>query len=418
MITLPFGKVKLTYELSAEDEVLTSSVGKLSSGNGMETVRKAMASPYGGRTLREMAKGKKNIVVIISDHTRPVPSRDILPPMLEEIREGEPDADITLLVATGAHRGTTEEELKDKLGELYGKYPVVIHDARKENEQVEIGVLPSGARLFIDKVGAEADLLVSEGFIEPHFFAGFSGGRKSILPGICGLTTVMGNHCSRFIADPHARTGILEGNPIHRDMVAAAQMAGLAYTVNAIIDGNKKTATAFAGDPFMAHEAGCRFLLEYCRVSPKEKGDIVVSTNGGYPLDQNIYQSVKGLTAAEAAAKENGVLIMVASCNDGHGGESFYRALKEAASPEELYQACLKVPQDRTVADQWEYQILARVMRKHPVIYVASPTAGKILEDMHITYAATLEEAIKKAEKMTEGHHRVWIPDGVSVAVV
>jgi len=418
MVKLPFGKREIVYQPSPEDEILMSAIGNLTARNGAETVRKAMVAPYGGKTLRELARGKENIVLIISDHTRPVPSRDILPSVLEEIREGAPEAKVTLLVATGAHRGTTEEELKGKLGELYGKYPIVIHDARKAEEQVDLGVLPSGARLLIDKVGAEADLLVAEGFIEPHFFAGFSGGRKSILPGICSLTTVMGNHCSRFIADPKARTGILEGNPIHRDMVAAARMAGLAYVVNVIIDGNKKTAAAFAGDPFLAHEAGCRFLTDYCRVSPKEKGDIVISTNGGYPLDQNIYQSVKGLTAAEAAAKENGVLIMVASCDDGHGGESFYKALRDASSPEELYQACLAVPQEKTVADQWEYQILARVMREHRVIYVASPSAKPILEAMHIDYASTLEEALAKAEGMSEGKHRVWIPDGVSVAVV
>ena len=387
-------------------------------GNGAALVAEAMAKPC-GPSLRELAVGKENIVIIISDHTRPVPSRDILPGMLREIREGNPGARVTLLVATGVHRGTTVEELRAKLGdEIYENYPIVIHNARKEEEQVYLGVLPSGAELWIDRVAAEADLLVSEGFIEPHFFAGYSGGRKSVLPGVSAAVTVLGNHCSRFIASHRARTGILDQNPIHEDMCAAAQMAGLRYIVNVVINGEKETVAAFAGDPEEAHGAGCRYLAGYCGVKPQKKGDIVITTNGGYPLDQNIYQSVKGLTAGEAACREGGVLIITAACSDGTGGEHFYKALRDAESPEALYDACMQVPQNETRPDQWQYQILARIMKRFSVIFVSSPEAAPLIRDMKLGYAETLTEAIAMAEKIVgKDHHRVIIPDGVSVVV-
>ncbi|MBQ2749406.1 MAG: nickel-dependent lactate racemase [Clostridia bacterium] len=418
MIALPYGKENLTYVPRPTDEVLYSRVREMPVGNGAALVEEAMAKPY-GPSLRELAVGKANIVIIISDHTRPVPSKDILPGMLREIREGNPSARVTLLVATGVHRGTTVEELRGKLGdEIYENYPIVIHNARKEEEQVYLGVLPSGAELWIDRVAAEADLLVAEGFIEPHFFAGYSGGRKSVLPGVSSAVTVLGNHCSRFIASDRARTGILDENPIHEDMRAAAKMAGLRYIVNVIINGEKETVAAFAGDPEEAHGAGCRYLAGYCGVKPQKKGDIVITTNGGYPLDQNIYQSVKGLTAGEGACRDGGVLIITAACADGTGGEHFYRALRDAASPAELYDACMQVPQAETKPDQWQYQILARIMKRFSVIFVSSPEAASLIRDMKLGYAGTLSEAIAMAEEIVgKDHHRVIIPDGISVVV-
>ena len=236
---IPYGTTGL--ELSRDvsrAEVLESAIGTLKAeGSEDEIVKKAMAAPMGSPRLSELAKGKKTATIIISDHTRPVPSKHILPFMLDELREGNPDIDITLLIATGFHRPTTHEELVAKVGEkIANEEKFVCHDSRDAASNVEIGVLPSGAKLVIDKVAAETDLLVAEGFIEPHFFAGFSGGRKSILPGICDQVTVLGNHCSKFIDSPYARTGILEGNPLHTDMVAAAKLAKLQYIVNVVID--------------------------------------------------------------------------------------------------------------------------------------------------------------------------------------
>ena len=418
MITIPYGKTHIPYDFPC-DGLLTSRVDQLSSDkSGLELVEAAMAAPIGSPSLKELAVGKKTCTIIISDHTRPVPSRDILPPMLRELREGNPDIKIRLLVATGFHRLTTKDELVSKLGEkIAAEEEIVVHDAFNAESNVQIGVLPSGAPLVIDRTAVETDLLVSEGFIEPHFFAGFSGGRKSVLPGVCDKTTVLGNHCGEFIASPYARTGILEGNPLHRDMVAAAELAKLAYIVNVVIDEDKKTVAAFAGDFKKAHEAGVAFLRQFCEVQAIP-GDIVITSNGGAPLDQNIYQSVKGLTAAEASAKEGAVLIMCADLADGTGGEGFYQSLKNCESPAAHFAQCAATPQNETIPDQWESQILARILMKHRVIFVSRPEMETTLREMKLDYAPDLSAAMAMA-KADKGENAkiTLIPNGISVMV-
>ena len=204
-LTIPFGKsgMPLKADLSGA-EILESHVGELKATDTEDgLVQAAMAHPIDSPLLRELAAGKKTCTIIVSDHTRPVPSKHIIPFMLSELREGNPDIDITLLVATGFHRPSSKEEMVAKLGrEIVDREKILIHDSRDAKSNVEVGVLPSGAKCVLDKTAVEADLLVAEGFIEPHFFAGFSGGRKSVLPGVCDQVTVLGNHCSKFIDSP------------------------------------------------------------------------------------------------------------------------------------------------------------------------------------------------------------------------
>ena len=418
MISIPYGRTHIACTLQPKG-LLTSRIDELSSEkNGPELVREALANPIGSRPLSELAAGKKTCTIIISDHTRPVPSRDILPPLLEALRQGNPEIAVTLLVATGFHRPTTAAELEAKLGpEIAEQETILVHDAFDPDSNVQIGVLPSGAPLVIDRAAAETELLISEGFIEPHFFAGFSGGRKSVLPGVCDKTTVLGNHCGEFIASPFARTGILEGNPLHRDMVAAAELAKLAFIVNVVINDDKKTVAAFAGDFQKAHEAGVAFLRPYCEVQAVP-GDIVITSNGGAPLDQNVYQSVKGLTAAEASAREGAVLIMCADLADGTGGEGFYRSLKDCATPTAHFARCAATPQHETIPDQWESQILARILMKHRVIFVSRPEMETTLREMKLDYAPDLPAAIAMA-RQDKGEHAdiTVIPNGISVMV-
>ena len=418
MISIPYGKTHIACDLQPKG-LLTSRIEELASDKaGIDLVREALSNPIGARPLHELAAGKKSCTIIISDHTRPVPSRDILPPMLSELRKGNPDIAVTLLVATGFHRPTTTAELEAKLGaEIAENEKIVVHDAFDPDSNVQIGILPSGAPLVIDRVAVETDLLISEGFIEPHFFAGFSGGRKSVLPGVCDKTTVLGNHCGEFIASPYARTGILEGNPLHRDMVAAAELAKLAFIVNVVINDDKKTVAAFAGDFREAHAAGVAFLRPYCEVR-SVPGDIVITSNGGAPLDQNIYQSVKGLTAAEASAKEGAVLIMCADLADGTGGEGFYLSLKNCETPAAHFAQCVATAQSETIPDQWESQILARILMKHRVIFVSRPEMEVTLREMKLDYAPDLDTAIAMA-KADKGENAdiTIIPNGISVMV-
>ena len=417
-IQFPYGKTHLSYDFE-KVKVLTSSIEDYDPGMGQQAlVDAAMAAPEGGITLRELAKGKEKIVLIASDHTRPVPSKFIVPPMLKQIREGNPNADITILISTGCHRETTKEELISKFGEqIVNNEKIVVHDCDDTENLVNLGTLPSGGQCLINRLAVEADLLVAEGFIEPHFFAGFSGGRKSVLPGVAGRMTVLANHCSEFIAHPKSRTGILEGNPIHEDMLWAAKKANLRYIVNVVLNGEKQVIYAVAGELESAHKKGTDFLSGLCGAKA-EPADIVISTNGGYPLDQNVYQAVKGMTAAEAAVKEGGVIIMLAESGDGIGGDHFYHQLADERDINKTMDMFLSRGRNDTVPDQWQTQIFIRVLQKAKVIFVSQVDA-KTVEAMHMIPASTLEEAMETAKKLVgkEEPAITAIPDGVAVMV-
>ncbi|WP_040647775.1 nickel-dependent lactate racemase [Pseudoflavonifractor capillosus] len=421
VIQFPYGKETLSIDIPQErlSAVLTSEMHHYKPELSQEElVREALEHPIGTPKLSVMAEGKKKVVIIASDHTRPVPSKIIMPQMLAEIRKGNPDADITILISTGCHRETTKEELVNKFGpDIVAKEKIVIHDC-DDPTQVSLGKLPSGGELIVDRLAVEADLLVAEGFIEPHFFAGFSGGRKSVLPGIASRKTVIYNHNAEFIASDRARTGIVDGNPIHIDMLYAARAAHLAFICNVVINSDKEVIYAVSGDVDQAHIAGREFLSSKCKVDAV-MSDIVISTNGGYPLDQNIYQAVKGMTAAEATVKEGGVIIMLAKSNDGHGGAEFYKTFKEEKDLKRMMATFMATPKDQTRIDQWQSQIFARLLMRATVIYI-SDAPDEMVSDLHMVPAHSLEEAMKKAEEIVGNPNAsvCAIPDGVSVIVI
>lgn len=418
-LSLPFYKGHIECNIPDEKikAVLVSKAEEYSvSASETEIVRKALENPISSVRLSELAKDKKHVVIISSDHTRPVPSHITMPLLLEEVRRFNKDVKITILIATGMHRATTHEELVAKYGEkIVNEETIVVHDAYIDSDMTFKGILPSGGELWVNKLVDEADLLISEGFIEPHFFAGFSGGRKSVLPGIASKKTVLWNHNAKFIASKNARAGNLEDNPIHKDMLFAAKQAGLAFILNVVINGEKKVIEAFAGNLEDAHAYGCEKVLEIARVTPV-KSNIVLTTNGGYPLDQNIYQTVKGMTAGEACVNDGGVIIILSSCADGTGGEFFYKLLADEESAEAAYKKLNDVEPSDTEFDQWEAQILARILCKANVIIVTDKCDPSIITAMHIMHAYTLEEALEKAYALTSKEEQITIiPDGISV---
>lgn len=420
-VLFPYGKEKIEYSFKDNEllAVLESSIEHyVPKKNQQELILEAMQNPVGSKRLCELAKGKSNVVIIASDHTRPVPSKLIIPPMLKEIREASPNAKITILIATGCHRFTTKDELVSKFGkEIVEKENIYIHDCDEREKLINIGTLPSGGGCEINKIAYEADLLISEGFIEPHFFAGYSGGRKSVLPGVCGRSTVLANHCSEFISNENARTGVLENNPIHRDMLWASKKASLAYIVNVVLNGNKEVIFAAAGACEEAHKKGTDFLSSLCGAKAKE-ADVVITTNGGYPLDQNVYQSVKGMTAGEATVKKGGVIIMLSKSNDGIGGDHFYHQLADESDINKTMSLFISRARNETVPDQWQTQILLRVLMHASVIYI-SEMPDSVVKKMHMTPAHSIDEALTKARQILNKKDLkiVAIPDGVSVIV-
>ncbi len=380
-------------------------------------VQAALNNPIGTSKLHELSIGKQKIVIITSDHTRAVPSKVTMPLLLHEIRSGNPKAEVIILIATGLHRRMTEKEMIQRFGsEIYEHETIINHDAFDQTSFINLGILPSGNECEINRIAAECDLLIAEGFIEPHFFAGFSGGRKSILPGIASQRCININHSASAIDHPLSSTGILDGNIIHEDMVAAARMANLAFILNVLLDRDKKVIEAYCGDADKAHRAGAESLINRCGVT-SVPSDIVITTNGGYPLDQNLYQCPKGLDAALSCAKENAVIILAASCSDGLGGENFSKMML-SAPPEVLNRRILQTPPEETISEQWCVQRFSRALLKHSIILVTDGLDRSTVEHMHFIYASSIDDAVETAFAIKGKDASVTvIPDGVGVIV-
>lgn len=384
----------------------------------VELVRDALANPVGTPRLRELARGKKKITLVTSDHTRAMPSKITLPIMLEELRAENPDAEITILIATGLHRPTTEEEQRRMFGDaIVDNERIVVNNAFEPADFEKVCDLPSGSEFFCNRTALDCDLLVTEGFIEPHFFAGFSGGCKSILPGICNSATVNENHSYKAIADPNSVAGVIDTNPIHIDMVHAARAAKVASIMNVALDGEKKIIAAWAGDLEAAHAEGVKFIREQSQC-PSITGDIVVTSNGGYPLDQNLYQSPKAVATAEACAGEDGVIIMCCSCCDGMGGTNFAK-LATLGTVDEIDAYLSKIPPQESISEQWCAQIYSRILKRHKLVLVTTYLDHDLVRKANMIPASTPDEALEIAYGLKGKDARVVvIPDGVSVLAV
>lgn len=421
--TIPIPYYTSTLALHVEEEnlkaVLTAKMHGFHAEKSQEQlVLDALEHPVGSPRLRTLAEGKRKIVIVTSDHTRAVPSKITLPLLLKEIRSGNPDADITILIATGLHRPTTEEEQRRMFGdEIVDHEKIAINNAFAPEQFVELCTLPSGAVFQVNRLAAECDLLVTEGFVEPHFFAGFSGGRKSILPGICSERTVNENHSYKAVSHPRSNSGMLKDNPIHADMLCAAKAVNVQFIFNVALDGEKKIVAVWAGDLEKAHEAGVAFIRQWSQC-PVVTGDIVITSNGGYPLDQNLYQSPKAMATAEACAGEDGVIIMCCSCCDGMGGAHFGQLIQRG-TPDEIDRYLSSIPPEKTIPEQWCTQVCVRVLRKHPVILVTTFLSHDEVRKANMIPASTPDEALEIAYRLKgEQASVVVIPDGVSVLTV
>lgn len=415
-ISIPYGRGAQTCE--AEDSLVAAVLTPREFGapeqSAEQMISRALEHPTGSPRLCDLAAGKRRVTLITSDHTRAVPSRTTLPLLLQEIRKGNPDAAVTILVATGLHRATTRDEQIAMFGqEIVERERIVVSDAKDAASFVDLGPLPSGAPCEVHFLAAKCDLLISEGFIEPHFFAGFSGGRKSVLPGVSSERTINHNHAYANIAHACATAGVLEGNPVHADMAAAAGKAKLAFILNVTLDGEKRVTAAFAGDPEAAHREGVRFTKERAGC-PLVSGDIVVTGNGGFPLDQNLYQTAKAASTAALCAGERGAIILCAACGDGVGGEYFQRVMT-LGTPEEILRTLSLLPPEKTIPEQWNAQVYERVLRDHPFILVSEGVDPALIRQMNMTPARSLEEALGIARAWKGSRARiVAIPDGVA----
>lgn len=420
VINLPYYTGHLEIEVAEKNlkAVLSPAVCAIPDGlTQSEIIRQALAGPIGTAPLSELAVGKKRVVIVTSDHTRAMPSQITIPLLLKQIRQGNPEADITILIATGLHRQTSDAEQMLMFGEVIAaKGKIVCHDAYDAEKMRFVGDLPSGASFSVNKLALEADLLVCEGFVEPHFFAGFSGGPKSILPGIASAPTINANHCAAAIAHANSKTGLISGNIIHADMLAAAGRVGVDFILNVALNEQKEIVAAFAGTLEEAHAAACSFVRGRSEVK-RVTGDIVVTSNGGYPLDQNLYQSPKAMTTARECAAAGAVIIMVASCADGLGGENFGQMLL-SGEPEKILENILSASGRETAPEQWNAQILCDILTRHQVILVSTYLDHELIRQIGMIPASTPDEALRIAYGLkSTAASVVVIPDGVAVMV-
>ncbi len=362
-------------------------------------VRKAIDQPIGTRPLAELAMGKENACIVICDITRPVPNRVILPPILQTLEEsGMARDDITILIATGIHRPNEGDELIALVGEHIARnYRVINHFARQYNTHTYLGKTSRHTEVWINSAYVNADLKITTGFIEPHLMAGFSGGRKLIVPGIASLKTVKVMHGPTILEHPNAREGQIENNPFHEEALEIARMAGVDFIVNIAMDEARRVTGIFAGDLELAHAEGVRFVRNHVLDTAPEPADIVITSSAGYPLDTSFYQAVKGLTAALPVVKEGGTIILTAECSQGLGSPEFSELVRTVHDFDQFMKDIYR--EDYFIGDQWQYEVLANVLRKVDVMLYASGITPEDQAIMPVTTIDSVEAGLLQAMK-------------------
>ncbi|MCY3946773.1 MAG: nickel-dependent lactate racemase [Anaerolineaceae bacterium] len=343
-------------------------------------LRSALRAPIDTRPLRELANEDNTVAIVFSDITRPTPNHLILPAILEELAH-LPDDNILLCNALGTHRPNSRVELEQMLGaDIVARYRIVQNDAVNGDTQVCIGRSSFGHELWINRDYLEADVKILTGFIEPHFFAGFSGGGKAVMPGMAGQRTVFGNHDAGMIADERATWGITHGNPIWEEAREAALLTRPDLLLNVSLNSDKEITGVFAGELASAHDAGIDFVRASSMVAVEQPCDIVITTNSGWPLDMNLYQAVKGMSAAEQIVKPGGSIIIAAECAEGVPEHGLYgQLLNEATNATELASNVLKAQETRQ--DQWQAQIQARIQARADVYVYADGLSDSQIEN-------------------------------------
>jgi len=351
----------------------------------------ALQNPIGSQALLERISADTKICIAFTDITRATPNDRIIPWLLEHL--GGRGDNITLLNQLGTHRPNTREELETLLTpEVVANYRVLNHEPENPEALVQVGTTADGTPALLNRHIVEADLRIVTGFIEPHFFAGFSGGVKGIMPGCAGLETVMSNHGAKNIGDPRATFGVTDGNPLWEELRDIALKTGPSFVLNVTLNEQRDITNVFAGDILEAHRAGCAFVKRSAMQPVEQPFDIVVTTNSGYPLDLNLYQGVKGMSAGARVLKEGGTLILAAECREGvPGGSPLDELLRSAGSTEEIL-AKLSTP-GFVRPEQWQAQIQALVQRKAEVL-VHSLLDEETVAACHLTPCADISAEV------------------------
>jgi nickel-dependent lactate racemase len=397
-VKLAYGKEGLWIELPDDNVTVVEPRFVPGFPDETEAIRSALREPIGTPPLRDLVRRDDTVAIVFSDITRPQPRKRMLPVLLEELAHVLPE-NIVLINALGTHRPNTEEELIEMLGrEIAEGYRIVQHNAWDKGHMVYLGPTSFGHETYINGVYMEARVKILTGFIEPHFFAGFSGGPKAVLPGLADERSVLGNHDAEMIGHPRATWGVTEGNPIWEEMREMAAKTEPTFLLNVTLNKNKEITGVFAGDVWQAHAAGTAFARQSVMVPVPEPFDIVITTNSGYPLDLNLYQAVKGMSAAALVVKEGGSIIAAAECWDGIPDHGEYKnILKIADSPQKLLEV-IKAP-GFLMQDQWEAQVQAQIQLKADVYVKTSYLSDEQIREALLLPCHSIKETLAQLLK-------------------
>jgi nickel-dependent lactate racemase len=392
IIDLPYGTSFLQVKIPKNN--LVSVLKRKEScqlDDEIKAIRERLKNPINSLPLDSLPGKTDKVVILTTDNTRACPDGKLLPPIFEAIESKVPCHNITIVVALGLHYPLSKKELVKKFGRnIVENYSVINHNVK---DVVPIGTTSRGTPVEIFKKVVEADIKISTGFIEPHFFAGFSGGRKSIAPGVSGGRAIRYNHSYHMLDDKRARVGVLHGNPVHEDMVEQAKMVGLNFIINVLLNEKGEITDIFAGDPVLAHEKGCELERHLATASIDHKVDISVVTCGGAPLDRDLYQTCKAIDTAAQITRNGGIIIVASRCDAGIGPGSFYDLHSSAGSPSEVLE---RIKWGEPAGVPWQNQLLARAQLDHEV-FLMSRLRPEQVHHMKMTAIPSIEEGISRA---------------------
>jgi lactate racemase len=395
-VQLDYGTDGLSIELPDERVTIIEPVPRAAASDPHRALTDAIRAPIGCAPLRQQVRPGCRVAISVCDVTRAQPRRDQLRALFAELPE-VPMRDVTIFIATGTHRSNTGPELEQMLGrDILDSCRVVNHDSRDLATLTYVGRTATGVPVHLNRGFLAADVRITTGFVEPHFFAGFSGGPKMVAPGLAGLETVMALHDAPRIGHPNATWGITHGNPVHDDVREISRMVDIAFALDVTLNRDQQITAAFAGDILEQHRAACAFAKDTAMRAVAAPFDVVVTTNSGYPLDQNLYQAVKGMSAAAAIVKPGGTIVCASECRDGLPSHGSYGAvLASRPSPEALL-AMIHAP-GYSMPDQWQVQVQMQIQTKAEVFVKAAGLRPDQIRAAHFTPTEDVEQAVREA---------------------
>ncbi|ARI78677.1 nickel-dependent lactate racemase [Halobacillus mangrovi] len=395
--TLLYGKDGLSLDLP-EQSFVVEPKNLPALKNERDSIQQALRNPIGLPPLKDVVRSTDTVAIVISDITRPTPNHILVPLLIEEL-DHVPYENFIIINGTGTHRDQTRDEFVQMLGEwVVDNIRIVNNQCHNKEELVNIGTSEFGCNVYLNKDYVEADFRIVTGFIEPHFFAGFSGGPKGIMPGIAGIETIMTFHNARMIGDPLSTWGNMNGNPV-QDMTREINgMCKPNFMLNVTLNREKQISAVFAGELYEAHDKGCDFAKEHSMVRCEERFDVVIASNSGYPLDQNLYQAVKGMSAAHKIVKEGGAIIMASECSDGLPSHGNYAKIFEMADSPQSLLDMINNP-DFNMLDQWQVQKQA-VIQVWADVYVYSELSEEQVRKSMLTPIQDIETTLEELKKI------------------